>query len=156
MIKKNCNLIKYGYTDENGNYHCEWQEVIDEAATAAAEAACEAKWQGEADACQEQIDQYEALKSEINTKQNEAASLRSDFKGNSNAMAEANITHEAARDSMSACFNCLDKLDAAYESMIKDCENQIDEFTAKKEEAQSKHDECKGAAENKRYKWACV
>lgn len=153
MLKQK--IIRHiNYSDEED--HCTWQQVLDEAATAAAIAQCENMWQGRVDTCDEQIQQYNEFKDKINEKLNEAQALNKEFQSNSHYMAEANITHEAARDSMNECDDCIHKLENSYNDMISSCEQSISDWESKKSEAESMRDQCASAPENKRYKWVCI
>ena len=132
MLKNNKRIYSINHSDER-NCHME----VDTAALQA----CEDGWQAEADACQAQIDQYNALISEIEGKQAEAASLQSEFNSNASRLAEANIRNSAV-DSVGACLSCIEKLQDSYDSMISDCNNSISDWNAKKAEAMQNKAKC--------------
>lgn len=133
MLKNNKRIYSINHSEDERHCHME----VDTAALKA----CEDGWQAEADACQAQIDQYNALISEIEGKQAEATSLQSEFGANASRLSEANIQNSAV-DSVGDCQECIEKLQASYDSMITDCNNSIADWDAKKSEAMNNKAKC--------------
>ena len=128
--------------------------VVDEAATNADIKECEDKWQAEVDECNSQIQQYQQLIGEINSKMAEASALQSEFSNNSAALSNANITHPDALSAMGGCQDCLTELKTAYSGMINQCQSSIATWNMKRTTAMNKKGSCP-ADTPKVYKEVC-
>ncbi len=140
MLNKVINSKKMGYYSSDGSYHCEWQTVVDWPATNAKIAECERQWQSEVDECNSQIQQYAALKKELNSKITEAKALNTTFNGNTEKLNAANIKHPATN--LSGCIECVDNLISTYNNMVSQCDSEINDWQAKKSQALSKKGSC--------------
>ncbi len=136
MLKRIINNKKLKYYGGQENCHVE----VDERATAAAIKSCEDGWQAEADECDSQINQYNELKSQINSRIKEANSLISEFNYNTENINKAFITHPDTN--LAGCVGCMDELISSYNSMVSQCDSEISAWKEKKANALSKKGSC--------------
>ena len=112
--------------------------VRDEAATQAKIHACEDRNQAEIDECNQQIEAYSNLKTDMYNKINEANGLLAEANSNNAALSNANINADLGQ-----CTECLEKSISAYQDVLNDCNSQLAHWMDQKAKYQQEKLECK-------------
>lgn len=112
--------------------------VRDEDATQAKIHACEDRNQAEIDECDQQIEAYSNLKTDMYNKMNEARGLLSEAQSNNSALASSNINAD-----LGPCTECLEKSISAYQDVLNDCNSQLAHWMDQKAKYQKEKLECK-------------